>query len=75
MRPGKIQLNMLILGEFSTFLGRKYRFYSFLLKGHLSIRKVARVKVQERSRKVSDLLCNYESLTLNAPSPICYRKS
>jgi hypothetical protein len=63
---------MLVSGEFSTFVGRKYGFYSFILKGHLSIGKVAKVKVQECSRKVLDLLCNYEPLTLNAPSLIFY---
>jgi len=70
-----IQLKMLVLEEFSTFVGRKYGFYSFILKGHTSIRKVAEVKVRECSRKVLDLLCNYEPLTLNEPSVIFYHKS
>jgi hypothetical protein len=66
---------MLVLGEFSTFFGSKYGFYSFILKGHLSIRKVVKVKGHECSRNILDLLCNYKPLTLKAPSIIFYRKS
>jgi hypothetical protein len=65
---------MLVLGEFSTFVGRKYGFYSFILKGQHSIRKVSKLKGHECSRKVLDLLCNYKSLTLKASSLIFYHK-
>jgi len=71
MRPGKIQLKMLVLGEFSTFVGRKYEIYSFIP----SIRKFAKIKVHGCSRKVLDLLCNYEPLTFKARPLIFYHKS
>jgi hypothetical protein len=63
------------LGEFSTFVGRKYGLYLFILNGHLSIINTEKVKGHEFRREFCDLLCKYEPLTLKAPSLIFYRTS